>query len=352
MTTSSSNPADQARQQKEDLRSKINDLRDAATLKSVIDGFTSLESEVANIPIRIQDLRKRKYAFNGLLEKKADQISARLTERQGEITGKISVQANQLQAALRALEMRFNALGALPSITAIQMLSRETDQFEERCDSAKNAIDAMYSAIEQETGQLSREIRELESAMDKADAASFGFLPGEAVVNAVKTVWCRTGKEQKDDPEGILFLTDQRLLFEQNEEIATKKVLFVTTEREKIQQLLFEVPVVSIENIKAYKAGVMKNQDMLELTLASGCFAREAVLHLDGQNCNEWQKMIGLVKTREIDSDRVIAVDEKAVEKAKSAPVQCPHCGGSITKPVLRGMDSITCEFCGKVIRL
>jgi uncharacterized Zn-finger protein len=43
---------------------------------------------------------------------------------------------------------------------------------------------------------------------------------------------------------------------------------------------------------------------------------------------------------------------EKAVEKAKSAPVQCPYCGGSITKPVLRGMDSITCDFCGKVIRL
>jgi hypothetical protein len=47
-----------------------------------------------------------------------------------------------------------------------------------------------------------------------------------------------------------------------------------------------------------------------------------------------------------------LALDQAAVEKVKTAPTQCPNCGGSITKPVLRGMDTITCEFCGNVIRL
>ena len=170
---------------------------------------------------------------------------------------------------------------------------------------------------------------------------------------AVKAVWTRdNSKEDKDDPEGILFLTDQRLLFEQKEEIATKKVLFVTTERELVQKLIFEVPVISIESVKATKQGMFKNEDWIETVLATGSFSREAKLHLDGQDSNEWQKLITRVKSKEIDADRAIALDEKAVEKAKSAPSQCPTCGGLITKPVLRGQDTITCEFCGNVIRL
>ena len=57
------------------------------------------------------------------------------------------------------------------------------------------------------------------------------------MVRAVKALWTRDEQEDKTDPKGILFLTDQRLLFEQREEIATKKVLFVTTERKKVQEL-------------------------------------------------------------------------------------------------------------------
>jgi len=40
------------------------------------------------------------------------------------------------------------------------------------------------------------------------------------------------------------------------------------------------------------------------------------------------------------------------VAKVKEAPTKCPNCGGVIDQAVLRGMDSITCEYCGSVIRL
>jgi hypothetical protein len=352
MTTPNQSPADQARQKMDSLRFTIDNLRDKASLKSVIDNFATLQSTIANLPLRIQGLRQRKYAFNKMMEKKAEDITARFLPQQDEIERRITTQASMLQATMRSIEMRFNALGALPSLTTVQLLTNETEQFEDRCRSTGNAVEAIFDPIQREADALSRELREVETALDKADSASFGFLPGESLVCAVKTVWCRSGKEQKDDPEGNLFLTDQRLIFEQNEEIATKKVLFVTTEKQKVQSLLFEVPVVSIEDIKSYKLGLLKNQDMLELRLASGCFSPQAVLHLDGQDCAEWQKKIGLVKTHEIDADRALAVDKTAVEKARSAPTQCPKCGGLITKPVLRGMDTITCEFCGNVIRL
>jgi hypothetical protein len=97
---------------------------------------------------------------------------------------------------------------------------------------------------------------------------------------------------------------------------------------------------------------MFKNEDWLELILATGSFSRETRMHLDGQDSMEWQKLINRVKTREIEADRAFAVDQAAVEKARSAPSQCPNCNGAITKPVLRGQETLTCEFCGTVIRL
>jgi hypothetical protein len=40
------------------------------------------------------------------------------------------------------------------------------------------------------------------------------------------------------------------------------------------------------------------------------------------------------------------------MDKVKAAPSQCPSCGGNINQVVLRGMDSLTCDYCGYVIRL
>ena len=351
MAASPSNPIDELKRKKDELEYKINNLRDEASLKSVINEFTDLESNIANLSSRILALRQRKYAFNTLLEKTAADIQNRWTVQREAIESKIAMQANVLQSSLHSIDMRFNALGAVPAAMMLQMLSNEAESFEERCSSTKSSIEELFNNIQTEVSQFMEELRKLEYSQDQVESASFGFLPTESVILAVKAIWCKSGKEEKDDPEGVLFLTDQRLLFEQKQEIATKKVLFVTTEKQKVQQLLFEAPVVSIEDVKTQKLGLFKNQDILELRFSPGNFLDSAILHIY-QNCEEWQKMILKAKVHEYDSQRVIAVDQAAVEKMKTAPTQCPNCGGAITKPVLRGMDTITCEFCGKVIRL
>ena len=57
--------------------------------------------------------------------------------------------------------------------------------------------------------------------LDQRDEASFPFLAGEALFLAAKAEWVATGKG-KDDPDGILYLTDQRLVFEQKETTGKK----------------------------------------------------------------------------------------------------------------------------------
>ncbi len=350
--SASTDPMEEARRNLDQLRFKLSNLQDEASLKSVIDEFTDLTSKADNFTNRVLALRQRKYVFNGLLEKSAVDIAARWKQKVPVIDSQIRTQSSALLMNLRSIQTRLDSHGAVPPFAQVQILTRETETFEDHCTSVRHMIEEMYSNFKQEIDVFDHQLGDLEFSMEKTEGASFGFLPGEATVRVVKAIWCRNGKEEKNDPEGFLFLTDQRLIFEQNEEIATKKVLFVTTERQKVQQKLFEVPVVSITSAAASKQGVFKNQDMLNLVLESGAFAHEAVLHLFNQDSNEWQKLIMQVKNHEVDSIRVIPVDTAAVEKAKSAPTQCPYCGGAITKPVLRGMDTITCDYCKNVIRL
>ena len=354
MASTQENPVEKLKQDIESAKRDFSSVISNTGLNSVRDDFSELDTKIANLGLRIQKLRDRKYAFNKIIEKQGSEFQKQWASKKLSIQNQITTEANNLRNAVRPLEMRVNSLRVgLTSQGMVDAIKHEIDNFESRVSSSERMLKDQFDDLQTEVEKLGTDLSKVESTLDHCDAASFGFLPGEAVVMAVKAVWTRDDKkEDKDDPEGILFLTDQRLLFEQKEEIATKKVLFVTTERELVQKLQFEVPVVSVETVKATKQGLFKNEDWIEMVLASGSFSREVKLHLDGQDSNEWQKLITRVKTREIDADRAIAIDQAAVEKVKAAPSQCPNCGGAITAPVLRGQDTIKCEFCGNVIRL
>jgi DNA-directed RNA polymerase subunit RPC12/RpoP len=149
----------------------------------------------------------------------------------------------------------------------------------------------------------------------------------------------------------VLYLTDQRLIFEQKEEIATKKVLFVVTEKQKVQGLQLEAPVALVEKVDASKQGMLKNEDHIEIRFLSGASVQAGHFHIWKEG-TAWQGLINRARAKDFDKGRSVALDQAAVDKVKAAPAQCPSCGSNITTVVLRGMDTIKCEYCGLVIRL
>lgn len=346
-------PQEQIKQDISSAELEYRNLIDKVNLKSVRDRFSTLETEINNLPTRVQKIRDRKYAFNRVLEEQARSFQRQWAVKRSAILSQITQESAALQNQLRPLEMRVKAL-SLASTPAATVKSVRSDlsTFSSKVSAAESTVTNMFDDLENEVGAVKTQLLRIEKALEYCETACFGFLPTESIVRAVKATWTRDEKKDKEDPEGILFLTDQRLIFEQREEIATKKVLFITTERKKVQELEFEVPVFSIASVKATRQGMLKNEDWLDLEFESGAFARSAKLHLDGQNCNEWQALINQAKSRELDGDRALAVDEAAVAKVNSAPVICPSCGGTLSRPVLRGMQTITCDFCGRVIKL
>ncbi len=350
-------PSHQFAQDLSTLQSELSSLQTRVQLADPRGAVEDLNTKIVGLPRAVQNLRDRSYVFEKGLADRAANIAALWTTSYQTVRTYLDQQAAQLYLALHPIESQVGIVAVQSNnpqygLWMINSLRAQMQTLDSQVASVETAASGMYDEIKDQFDKLNDPIEKINYTLDRIDEACFQFLPTEAGIMAVKANWNRSGKEDKEDPQGILFLTDHRLIFEQNQEVATKKVLFITTERKKVQQLLMEAPVNLVEEIKASKGGFFKNEDYINTSFGHGAPVTAAQFHIFGQDGSEWQSLINKAKTNEFDKDRVIAVDQADIEKVKVAPTVCPACGGAITKPVLRGQDTITCEFCGNIMRL
>ena len=220
---------------------------------------------------------------------------------------------------------------------------------ESKVRAAQSAVGAIYNSIKETFEQTKRQVEEIKWSMDESAEASFQLRPVEDLVLACEAQFLET---KKDGPKGVLFLTDARLVFEQKEEVATKKVLFIATEKEKLQEVIFDVPVGQIDEMKSSQKGMLGGKEILELLFAPEADLSGATLRLFGADNEEWAALIGRVKSDDISKERTEPKDEEVMEAVRSAPTKCPTCGAALSVEIVRGMTEITCEYCGSVIRL
>jgi hypothetical protein len=338
------------------LQSKIGDLQGSVRLAKARDAVEDLQTTVNGLTQRIATLRTRDYVFEKDMENQAQAFVASWALLYPNLESQINIQSSALVNSLRPIEMQMPQLTAAAFNPAaarglLGSMQSAVNLLEGKVSATENTIAGMYDQFNNQVYQFTKHLNDIEYLVRQLSEATFRLLPTEGGIAAVKAVWCKTGKEQKGDPEGVLYLTDQRILFEQKEEIVTRKVLFVATEKQKVQQLQIECPVTLVDKVDISKQGLLKNEDHIEIRFASGALVEVAHFHVWQDNAT-WQQLINRAKSKDFDKGRAVAIDQAAVDKVKAAPSQCPSCGGNITQVVIRGMDSITCEYCGFVIRL
>ncbi|MCX6036922.1 MAG: hypothetical protein NTW99_03320 [Chloroflexi bacterium] len=338
------------------LQSKVGDLQGSVRLTKARDAVEDFQTTVNGLAQRIVTLRTRGYAFEKDMENQAQAFVESWALLYPNLQSQINVQSSALVNSLRPIEMqmpRLTAAASNPAAARGQLGSMQSavKMLEDKVSATEKTIEGMYDQFNNQVYQFTKHLNEIEYLVTQLAEATFQLLPTEGGIAAIKAVWCKTGKEQKGDPEGVLYLTDQRILFEQKEEIVTKKVLFVVTEKQKVQKLQIECPVTLMDKVDISKQGMLKNEDHIEIRFASGAPVEVAHFHIWQDNAT-WLQLINRAKSKDFDKGRAVAIDQAAVDKVKAAPGQCPSCGGNILQVVMRGMDSLTCEYCGYVIRL
>ena len=131
--------------------------------------------------------------------------------------------------------------------------------------------------------------------------AKFELDNGADLVMAAPTRW---DKESKDDPEGVLYLSNKRLIFEQKEKIATKRVLLITTASELVQQTLINKPLSGVKSIKAVYKSLFGLYDFFEVQF-SELKLDSISFHLDVQESDDWTTLMEHAKSGKIETERV-----------------------------------------------
>jgi hypothetical protein len=340
------------------LFEKIGQLQEAAMLPAVTGDLDEINTLVSTLPHELQAVRQRGYAHEAQLEEQIDGLAQRWDPIHESVADALYVQQGDLVEACNRLLDTVDRLYE-PSATRATVDScwAGVRSLQSRIEAAHNSLTAMYDSFGDELERIESQIERIEWMLDEVEAAKFQLYQGEAPVWAAKAQWIQQGDDE--GPTGLLYLTDQRILFEQKEEVATKKVLFVKLEKETVHQLLFEAPVSAIEAIKTgeQRKGFLAlgKVEVIDLTFDHTAQISGAVLHLQKDDAQTWESLIGRVKSGEIDRARTEDAAAEAVmldEARAEIPTNCPNCNAPLDQALVRGMTSISCQYCGTVVQI
>lgn len=333
------------------INSKFDTLAEKAQLADIYKAIGDFDAKLMSLPIDLEALRGRGYVHNEQLEDRLEAVDDKWDDARPRVEAALAKYVKQLDTETDRVERLVNRGASNQS--ALTSLQSTVDGLDTQINSASSAISGLYGGISSELSSVSWAMSQAGQMLDLIDGSQDVRLrETEGPLLAVKTVWQRDG--EKEGPEGILFLTDQRLLFEQRQEVVTKKRFgLFKADSTMVQELLLDIPVQEIEKVSHKEEGGfmgMGKADILEIIFSANAPLSRGRFHLKGQKSSDWATTIKRIQTGEINSDRADAYEDELEETdAVVFPTQCPGCFAPIQPPA-RGAASVTCGFCGTVV--
>jgi len=336
----------------DELVEKYDELVESASFEYHNDRVDRLGERVEELPEKIESLRERGYVFRSFLEDKAEKFADEYNDVREQVSEKIGSELDDLGNDInRPKPLLTNLERQIDNDRLFEKLSEQAteavEELEEAVNTANDEVEEIYGTLEKDVESTYRQIRDIEWVLDQAEDTSFDFADGENVFLAAEAELVLTGKGRKD-PDGILFLTNQRLVFEQRETTGKTLGMFGGKKEHEIE---WETPLAAVETIDIENKGLFKGKDMLNFTMSAGDMT-EVTVEVKGRADNKfWQKQIERMASGESDDERAIEADEDTKEALKSAPAECHICGATLPAAEA-GAASVTCQYCGTTVQL
>lgn len=290
------------------LQSSLNQLHERASLAHLEADVTSLDSNLSHAINLLEGARAKGYKYQGDLEDIATKAMTRWQQTREKTLANIQQNTGATRSKLASLDnvvrqLNMSLGSQTQALTAVGNLRNEISRASSYLNDVERSISGAYRDIQTVASQLVARLNGIHWALTQRDEISFELEKDEDLVQAVKARWDKEGNE---DPEGILFLTNKRLVFERKEKVATKKVLFITTAKELVQELALAAPLAGIKDIKAHNKGLFAHQDFLDVTFSEAKLGK-VPFHLDGQRSEDWARLIKDAQSGKIEQQRAQA---------------------------------------------
>lgn len=336
------------------IQQQFQSIESRAEFSAVQSAIGNIESAVTRLPVELQQLRDRGYLHAGRLDQRISDLRSQWRSTRVRVDSSVRTRGREIRQEVEETKLVVNRMSVNDG-DSIKRADTAVSSLDSQVSAALAGVEGLYSQLQSDLQQIEAELCKVSEMLGVIDASpEITLRDAEGPLACVKAEWEQDGDE---GPDGHLLLTDQRLIFEQNEEIVTKKRFgLFASEKQAVQRLLFDVPAYEIESATAHEAGGflgMGKDDKLELVLGASSPVARARFHLKGQDSDEWVTLIQRVKSGEIDADRhqqFAAEAEAAAELVHAFPTQCPNCFAATPIPP-RGARSIVCEFCGAMIK-
>jgi hypothetical protein len=323
--------------------------------------FNALENVSQNLNVlgqKLGDVRGRGYRFGRDWDNEVESLQMRWPEQRQISMRLLEDQRRVLERSAREVEQLLQQ--AARNAGLISSAESRIASFQTSVSTAENRVRNTFDTTQQQAYQVQSELDEALFMLDALDNASFDMLPDEHGVAACKAIWT----SDPDEPEGLLFLTDARVIFEQRQEVATKKVLFITTQKKLVQEMLWHSPIGAVDELESEdKKKFLKRKEMLTLRFSERTrdTPGDVTLQLVGADNETWTSLIRRTKSGQIDAERfgapppeeqlVAEIEAEVKESDEELPTQCPNCNAPLPQ-VFKGMKQLECDYCGAVVNI
>ena len=288
------------------LERSLKKIQSDADFEDLTTDVSEMETLLQRVIELLESARDNGYRYQNDLEKLTYQAAGDWEKASPQVFQSIKRASRDMDRELKKLDSQVQRLNAnIYSAKAAENHLRTTqteanELLTKQADTARK-IESKYSDTENQLYILESRLTDIHWAIDQLDESQFNLQTGEDLIMAVPTRW---DKEGKDDPEGILFLTNQNIIFERKEKVATKKVLFITTSSELVQEVLLEQPLSAVKSYHAESKGLFGHQDFLSIDFSEKQLGSVS-FHLDGQDSKMWAELIKQVKSGAIENERM-----------------------------------------------
>jgi hypothetical protein len=301
------------------------------------DELSELENKAATLSRELAELRARGYVVEKSLEADIEVLNLQWEKIKTRSQATLDYQTSQLGSSMKSIQEGMAKLAGMTSSLAAARpvyinLKSMIASAEAQAEAAEETVLDQYDEYADEVEMLDTHLEWVDWMLDAISTASFKLLATEGGVAAVEAVWERPGLPPEN---GILFLTDQRLLWE---------------DRVGEYELKLEVPLSEVLEAKDESDEETKTERLV-VSLGGNAPVSSGIFVLSQPVAEEWLQMIGRARSGGYAGDRAVEIDEAELDRIRNAPTECPNCGAAYTAPILRGQDQLVCEFCGVATR-